>query len=48
MLCKLHDRMESHAGRITVGCDAIFTEHFNAGIRGAALPDLDALSDSHP
>ena len=32
--------MENHAGRTTVGCDAIFAEHFNAGTRGAELPDI--------
>lgn len=32
--------MALHAGRTTVGCDAIFAEHFNAGIRSADLPDI--------
>ncbi|HMN13408.1 MAG TPA: hypothetical protein PKD55_13890 [Bellilinea sp.] len=42
-----HDRMENHAGRTTVGCDAIFTAHFNAGVRSADLPDISPAYPAH-
>ncbi|MEQ1592905.1 MAG: hypothetical protein ABL892_11025 [Thiobacillaceae bacterium] len=39
---KSHDRMESHAGRTTVGCDAIFAKRFNASATRADLPDISS------